>query len=112
MTGYAGPTDTPGVGKIVFAFVVTILIGVAAVWVLRRYMPRVVAVLPQLGARAAANSTLRVVSSRAVHPGLRLHVVEVEGSTLVVAESRAGVALTIIPARTTSATTSPDEAGR
>jgi flagellar biogenesis protein FliO len=75
----------PGIGRVIFAFLLVAALAVAIIFALRKVLPRIGATLP--------GSALRVVDRANVNAGLRVHVVEIEGERVLIAESRSGVAL-------------------
>ena len=79
--------ELPGVGRVLAAFVFTVGIGFAVVIGLRRFLPR-------LDAGKALRDDMRVVGHSNVHKDLRLHLVEVRGQTILLAEGKGGVAMT------------------
>jgi hypothetical protein len=92
LTGNTENIGTPGIGRIVVAFVVTLAVGGALVWLLRRVLP----FLPKWGGARVVGSAMRVKASQAIHPALRLHLIEVNGSTVLVAEGRSGISVTVM----------------
>jgi hypothetical protein len=85
----------PGIGKILLGFAVTLATGAALIVALRR----VLAWLPGLSSRLPQANAPRVRSSCNVHAGCKLHAVEVEGVTVLIAEGRGSIAVTVMPAR-------------
>jgi hypothetical protein len=85
------PVALPGVGKILFAFAVTVAVGIAFVYVLRK-------LLPKLSGQFGKTVGMQARTQIAVHPGLRLHVVDVQGRTVLLAEGKTGIAMTVLPA--------------
>lgn len=86
---YSDPVALPGVGRVLIGFVLTVVVGVVAVYALRRWLPR-------FGGHTQLAGNLRVVGRANVHNGLRLHVVEVAGRTVLVAEGKSGIAMTLL----------------
>jgi hypothetical protein len=84
------PVALPGVGKVLGAFVVTVAVGFAAAYALRRW-------LPKWAGQSKLAPGLQVRAQMSLQPGLRLHVVEVQGSTVLIAESKHGIAMSIVP---------------
>lgn len=80
---------TPGIGRVIFVFILTAGLAVAIAMLLRR-------VLPKLGGPLLSSGNLRVVDRASLGAGLRVHVVLVDGEKVVVADSRNGVALTVL----------------
>ena len=93
LTGNTGSVATPGIGKIILAFVVTLGVGVAIIYLLRRLLPW----LPKMGAASTVKDAPRVISSGSLQLGLKLHVVEVRGVTVLVAEGKSGIAMMPLP---------------
>lgn len=79
----------PGFGRVAAAFVIVAALAVAAVVTLRRVLPKVTGV--PLGGKA-----LRILDRANLGPGTRVHLVQVEGAKVLVAESRSGVAITVL----------------
>jgi hypothetical protein len=94
------PVALPSVGKIVLAFLVTVAVGFAAVYALRRW-------LPKWAGQSKLPPGLQVRAQMSLQPGLRLHVVDVEGSTVLIAESKNGIAMSVVPRADTLA--KPDQ---
>jgi flagellar biogenesis protein FliO len=76
--------DLPGIGRVVLVLVFTLAVAVAAIYAIRRFWPQ------PLGQRSG---TARLSAQLAVSSSLKLHFVDVDGATLVVAEGRGGVAI-------------------
>lgn len=78
--------ELPGLGRVLIVLVVTLALAIAAIYGLRRYLPAAVVRRPEL--------PVRLAGQLAVSASLKLHFVELERATLVVVESRNGVAVT------------------
>jgi hypothetical protein len=92
LTGNFDP-GVPGVGKIVLAFLLTLAIGLALIFALRRALP----LIAKLTRKPTVGPTPQVLASCNVHAGLKLHLIEINDATLVVAEGRNGIAITPLP---------------
>lgn len=80
----------PSLGRVILVFVLTVALAVGAVLVMRRFWPALLK-------RKSAASSIRTLDRAAICATLTLHVVEVEGVKMVVAEGRAGVSLALLP---------------
>jgi hypothetical protein len=76
--------DLPGIGRVVLVLAFTLAVAVAAIHAIRRFWPQ------PLGQRSGS---ARLSAQLAVSSSLKLHIVDVDGATLVVAEGRGGVAI-------------------
>ena len=81
----------PGIGRVALAFIVVAALAVALAAVLKRYSPK-------FGGRFGSSDKLRVVARISPGGALRLHLLEVESEKVLVAESRNGLALVVLPA--------------
>ncbi len=79
----------PSVGRVVLVFVIISAIAVALIVALRRY-------LPQFGGPMTGAGQIRVIDRAALLGGARVHLVEIGEQKLVVAESRNGIAITLL----------------
>lgn len=95
LTGNTGSIAIPGFGKVLLAFVLTLGVGVALIFLMRRALPW----LPKLAGQTPPASAPRVLASRNVHAGLKLHTVDVEGVTVLIAEGKGSIAMTLLPPR-------------
>ena len=77
---------TGGIIRVLIAFVVVAGLAVAAVFVLKR-------ALPKLGGPLAAGGELRVLERASVSPGLRVHVVQYRNQKILLAESRSALSV-------------------
>jgi hypothetical protein len=80
----------PSVGRVLLAFAVTAALAVGIVFMLKRAMPK-------FGASSAAGSVMRVVDRIHVSRTLQLHLLRINEQTVLVAESRTGVAIQVMP---------------
>lgn len=76
--------DLPGVGRVLLVLAFTLVLALAASYALRRFWPQ------SLGPRSGS---ARVLAQLSLSRSLKLHVVELESATLVVAEGHGGVAI-------------------
>jgi hypothetical protein len=81
----------PSLGRVVLGFLLTVALGVGTVIVMRRFWPALLQ-------RKSASATIRPIDRTSVSATLTIHVVEVEGIKMVVAEGRSGVGVAILPA--------------
>lgn len=79
----------PGFGRVIVAFVIVAALAVAAAAVLRR-------VLPKFTGTPLAGSTIRILERANLGPGTRLHVVQVEGEKVLVAENRNSLTVVVL----------------
>jgi hypothetical protein len=79
----------PSVGRLLFGFLFTVLLAVGGGYAVKRWWPAV-------SRRREAMSGIRTVGRASVSAGLRLYIVEVEGSRLLIAEGRHGVSMTLV----------------
>ena len=82
----------PGIGRVVFGFLITVGLAVGAAYGFRRLWPGFLKRAP-LGSGAAIRTLTRAVVSRT----LSVHVVEVDGVRVMIAESRGALGLTVLP---------------
>ena len=87
---HSDPVALPGIGRIVFGFVVTAALACGIVYGMRRWLPR-------FAGRYAAN-TSRLTVQTIVQNGLRLHVVTIDQQIIIVAEGKNGIAMTMLAA--------------
>lgn len=87
---------TPGIGRVVFVFLITSAIAIGAIVALRRY-------LPQFGTAAIGGGQIRVIERTTLIGGTRVHLIEIGEQRLVVADSRNGIAITILDKHTKAA---------
>jgi flagellar biogenesis protein FliO len=81
----------PSFGRIVLSFIIAAALAVGVAFALRY-------VLPKLGRPAAASSRLRVLDRIHISSGLRLHLVEVDGDKVLIAEQRGAPSMLVLPA--------------
>jgi flagellar biogenesis protein FliO len=77
--------ELPGVGRVLLSLAVVVTVAVMAAYALRRFWPSSVAQGP--------SGALRATAQLAVSRSLKLHLVELGEITVLVAESRDGVAI-------------------
>jgi hypothetical protein len=87
----------PSVGRVVFGFLLTVGLAVGVAYVLRRGWPWK---WPPLLRRKPLASLMKPIDSAAVSRTLTVHVVEIEGTRVVIAEGRTGVGVTLLPQQT------------
>jgi len=90
LTAGADVLTFPSVGRIVLSFAIVALLAVGITVVLRY-------VLPKLNRPAAASSRLRVLDRIQVSAAVRLHMVEVDGDRVLVAEQRGVTSMLVLP---------------
>lgn len=79
----------PGIGRVVAAFVIVAALAIAAAVALRRVLPKFTGV-------PLAGSAVRVLERTNLGPGTRIHLVQVEGEKVLVAENRTGLAIAVL----------------
>ena len=79
----------PGVGRIVLVFLLVAGLAVAIAAVLRR-------VLPKFNSLPATGGNLRILNRMNLGAGLRVYAVQYEDQTVLLAEGRHGLALTVL----------------
>jgi hypothetical protein len=84
------PVAFPGVGRVIFGFVFTVALAVTVTYAFRRWMPRFAA------GKNAASSQIDLTSHCIVRNGMRFHVVTIAGNTVLVAEGKSGIAITVV----------------
>ena len=89
LTGGRDIIQAPGIGRVVAAFVIVAALAVAAVVTLRRVLPKMTGV-------PVSGKALRILDRANLGPATRLHLVEVEGEKVLVAESRSGVTIAVL----------------
>ena len=90
----------PSVARVVFGFLVTVALAVGVAFVLRRGWP----VWPLVLGRKPPGSGMRSIERAAVSRTMTVHLVEVEGTRVIIAEGRSGVGIAVMPPRTGSPT--------
>lgn len=94
--------ELPGMGRVILVFLLVAGLAVGAAYALRRYSPNFARGLVQQG-------PLRVLDRANLNPGLRVHLIEIEGERLLIAESRTGLSMLQLrrPARDDNKSESP-----
>jgi hypothetical protein len=100
LTGGADVLAFPSVGRIVLSFVLVAVLAVGIAVALRY-------VLPKLGRPAVVSSRLRVLDRIHVSSAVRLHMVEVDGDKVLIAEQRGAMSMLVLP--TSSPRPNPSE---
>jgi flagellar biogenesis protein FliO len=78
-----------GIVRVIVAFVLVAALGVAAIAMLRRFLPR-------FAGSPLASGTLRVVERTSLGPATRVHVVQVDDERILVAETRGALAMVVL----------------
>ena len=81
----------PSIGRVVLGFLVTVVLAVALAFLIRRVWPSM------LGKRLSSG-TIKPIERTAVSATLTVHLVEVDGIRITVAEGRSGVGVAVMPA--------------
>ena len=79
-----------GVIRVVVVFAIVAVLGVAIILGLRRVLPRV------SGAALGGGGALRIVERTNLGPATRVHLVQVDGERILVAESRTSLAMVVL----------------
>ncbi|MFC4312683.1 flagellar biosynthetic protein FliO [Steroidobacter flavus] len=80
----------PSMWRVVFVFLLIAGLAVGAAYALRRFSPNLSRGLAQQG-------PLRVIDRASVNAGLRVHLVEADGTRILIAEHRAGISMLQLP---------------
>jgi hypothetical protein len=80
----------PSLGRVVLGFLLTVALAVAVAFLLRRWWPSVLK-------RRSASGSIKSIERTAVSTTLTVHLVEVDGIRITVAEGRSGVGVAIMP---------------
>ena len=78
-----------GVVRVIVAFVIVAALGVAAIVMLRRFLPR-------FSGAPLAGGAMRVVERASLGPATRVHLVQVDGERILVAESRSALTMVVL----------------
>ena len=81
--------SAPEIGRVVAVFVLVAALAVVAGVVLRRLLPKFT------GASLAGN-VVRIVERTNLGPGTRVHLLQIEGEKVLVAENRSGLAIAVL----------------
>jgi len=87
----------PSVARVLLAFLFTAGIAVAGAYAIRRWMPGF-----RPGLLRGQPQRLQVVERIQLSAVTRLHLVDIDENKVLIAESRNGVSLTVLPARKTN----------
>jgi flagellar biogenesis protein FliO len=85
----------PGIGRVLFAFLLMALVAVGVSYALRRW-------LPAFRKRPSVGEGIRTLARSTVSRALTVHLVDVDGVRVLIAETRTGVGMTVLPAGATS----------
>jgi flagellar biogenesis protein FliO len=80
----------PSLWRVLFVFLLIAGLAVAAAYGLRRFSPNFARGIAQQGA-------LRVIERAQVNAGLRVHLIEADGSRILIAEHRSSVSMLQLP---------------
>jgi len=78
--------ELPSIGRVIAVFILVAAMAVGIAYLLRRYSPNLARGISQ-------GSALRVIDRSTLNAGLRVHLIEVEGERILVAENRSGVSM-------------------
>lgn len=90
LIGHDDPVVMPGIGRVIFGFLVTLAVAIGVLYGLRRWLPKL------MNRYATKNSPLSMQTT--AQNGLRIHVVTVEQNKFLIVEGKTGIAITSIPA--------------
>lgn len=79
--------EMPSMGRVIFVFLLIAGLAVGAAYALRRYSPNFARGLMQ------QQGPIRVIDRATLNAGLRVHLVEVDGERLLIAENRTGLSM-------------------
>jgi hypothetical protein len=85
----------PGYGRVVFAFLFTVALAVAAAYALRRTWP-IFLKRSALGV-GTPGTTIRPLARSAVSRTMLVHLVEIDGVRVLIAENRNSIGVTVMP---------------
>jgi flagellar biogenesis protein FliO len=80
----------PSMWRVMFVFLLIAGLAVGAAYALRRFSPNFARGIAQQG-------PLRVIDRATVNAGLRVHLVEADGTRILIAEHRAGISMLQLP---------------
>jgi flagellar biogenesis protein FliO len=80
----------PSMWRVIFVFLLIAGLAVGAAYALRRFSPSFARSIAQHG-------PLRVIDRATINAGLRVHLVEADGTRILIAEHRAGISMLQIP---------------
>jgi len=80
----------PSLWRVIFVFLLIAGLAVTAAYGLRRFSPNFARGITQQGA-------LRVIERAQVNAGLRVHLIEADGTRILIAEHRAGISMLQLP---------------
>jgi hypothetical protein len=85
------PVSMPSIARVVAGFIFTAVIAVGAVYALKRFLPRL------SGKALESTATHKVTARVVIHSGLQIHVVDIPGYQVIVAEGKGAISLTAVP---------------
>lgn len=80
----------PSMWRVLFVFLLVAGLAVGAAHALRRYSPN-------FARNVAQQGSLRVIDRATVNAGLRVHLLEADGTRILIAEHRAGISMLQLP---------------
>jgi flagellar biogenesis protein FliO len=89
----------PSVARVLFAFLFTVALAVGVAWALKRWLPKFRTSL--LGGEPRGQR-MQVIERIQLSVNTRVHLVRIDENTLVVAENRHGISMTVLPAAATN----------
>ncbi len=95
--------ELPSMGRVIFVFLLIAGLAVGAAYALRRYSPNFARGLMQ------QQGPIRVIDRATLNAGLRVHLIEVDGERLLIAENRTGLSMMQLrgPAQSSAKNESP-----
>jgi flagellar biogenesis protein FliO len=85
------PVSMPSVARVVAGFIFTAVIAVGLVYALKRFLPRL------SGKGFESNASHKVTARLVIHSGLQIHVVDIPGYQVIVAEGKGAISVATIP---------------
>jgi flagellar biogenesis protein FliO len=85
------PVSMPSVARVFAGFVFTAVMAVGLVYALKRFLPKL------SGKAFEPNNTHKVTARLVIHSGLQIHVVDIPGYQVIVAEGKGAISLTAVP---------------
>lgn len=78
--------EFPSIARVVIVFLVVAALAVLVARLMRRYVPG-------MGRTMTSGAAMRVVDRTVINPGLKVHLIEVDGERVLLAEHRSGLSL-------------------
>jgi hypothetical protein len=85
------PVSMPSVARVVAGFIFTAVIAVGLVYALKRFLPKL------SGKAFESNDIYKVTARLVIHNGLQIHVVDIPGYQVIVAEGKGAISVATVP---------------